>query len=43
MQYDFITIDIEGDICSDKCHLDFTEATLYRDPDTIMWLCSLPV
>ena len=40
MQYDFITIDIEGDISSAKCHLDFTEDTLYRDPDTIMWLCS---
>lgn len=36
----FITIDIEGDISSSKCHLDFTEDTLYRDPDTIMWLCS---
>ena len=36
----FITIDIEGDISTSKCHLDFTEDTLYRDPNTIMWLCS---
>lgn len=36
----FITIDIEGDISSEYCREDFTEDTLYRDPDTIMWLCS---
>lgn len=39
----FITIDIEGDISTSKCHLDFTEDTLYRDPNTIMWLCSFYV
>lgn len=36
----FITIDIEGDISSKFCREDFTEDTLYRDPNTIMWLCS---
>lgn len=36
----FITVDIEGDISTSKCHLDFTEDTLYRDPNTIMWVCS---
>lgn len=36
----FITIDIEGDISSKYCREDFTEDTLYRDPNTIMWLCS---
>lgn len=36
----FITIDIEGDISSKFCREDFTEDTLFRDPDTIMWLCS---
>ena len=36
----FITVDIEGDISTSKCHLDFTEDTLYRDTNTIMWLCS---
>lgn len=36
----FITIDIEGDISSRICRDNFTEDTLYRDPDTIIWLCS---
>lgn len=36
----FITIDIEGDISSKICRENFTESTLYRDPDTITWLCS---
>ena len=36
----FITIDIEGDISSKYCREDFNEDTLYRDPNTIMWLCS---
>lgn len=36
----FITIDIEGDISSRICRENFTEDTLYRDPDTITWLCS---
>ena len=36
----FVTIDIEGDISSEYCREDFTEDTLYRDPNTIMWLCS---
>ena len=40
MDNKFITIDIEGDISSKYCREDFTEDTLYRDPNTIMWLCS---
>lgn len=36
----FITIDIEGDISSHICRENFTEDTLYRDPNTIIWLCS---
>lgn len=36
----YVTIDIEGDNSSKFCREDFTENTLYRDPDTIMWLCS---
>lgn len=36
----FITIDIEGDISSRICRDNFTEDTLYRDPNTITWLCS---
>ena len=36
----FVTIDIEGDISSKYCREDFTEDTLYRDPNTVMWLCS---
>lgn len=36
----FITIDIEGDIASSICREHFTEDTLYRDPNSIIWLCS---
>lgn len=36
----FITIDVEGDISSKICRQHFTQDTLYRDPNTIMWLCS---
>ena len=36
----FITIDIEGDISSRICRDNFTEDSLYRDTDTVMWLCS---
>ena len=39
-RYKFITIDIEGDISSRICRDNFTEDTLYRDPNTITWLCS---
>lgn len=39
-RYKFVTIDIEGDISSRICRENFTEDTLYRDPDTIIWLCS---
>ena len=40
-RYKLITIDIEGDISSRICRDNFTEDTLYRDPDTITWLCSI--
>lgn len=36
----FITIDIEGDVASSICRQHFTESTLYRDPNSIIWLCS---
>lgn len=39
-RYKFVTIDIEGDISSRICQEHFTEDTLYRDPNTIIWLCS---
>ena len=39
-RYKFITIDIEGDVSSRICRDNFTEDTLYRDPNTITWLCS---
>lgn len=39
-RHKFITIDIEGDISSKMCREHFTEDTLYRDPNTIIWLCS---
>lgn len=39
-RYKFVTIDIEGDISSRICQEHFTEDTLYRDSNTIIWLCS---
>lgn len=36
----YITLDIEGDISSKKCKEHFTAETLYRDPNTLTWLCS---
>lgn len=36
----FITIDIEGDVSSKICRQHFKEDTLFRDPNTICWLCS---
>ncbi len=39
-RHKFLTIDIEGDISSKVCREHFTESTLYRDPNTIIWLCS---
>lgn len=39
-RHKFITIDIEGDISKQKCREHFTEDTLYRDPNTIIWICS---
>ena len=39
-RHKFVTIDLEGDISSEMCQEHFTEDTLYRDPNTIIWLCS---
>lgn len=36
----YITIDLEGDISSKICRQHFTEDTLFRDPNTLCWLCS---
>lgn len=36
----YLTIDIEGDISSKLCREYFTKENLWRDPDTITWLCS---
>lgn len=36
----FIALDIEGDIASRICRQHFSESTLYRDPNTLVWLCS---
>ena len=39
-RHKFVTIDLEGDISTKMCQAHFTEDTLYRDPNTIIWLCS---
>ena len=36
----FITIDLEGDISSKICRGNFSSDTLFRDPNTLIWLCS---
>lgn len=36
----YLTIDLEGDISSKICQQHFTEDTMFRDPNTISWLCS---